>query len=297
MPKSIVITPGEDANEKKRAARKKKADEKEAKGIEYALSKRMEELREFHDINVIQEASKKKGKARKEKETRKETEKETRKEVSVLKEFLLSDNELEDLTDIEWPEEYNYNEKEGEEDYEIIGHRINNDGKAEFYLRFTWENDKNDSGWYPASNAYKDYPHMTATFMFQMKLNTNKDWESLWTKVDKKLRTKCPRQQYINPGDVQCNYNHELIALNFSPETNPAYWGPNGDMYGKKCSQCKKDMVKDCKPSMNKPAYCCKGRTKYFCKTCFCNPCYKKLLLKDDQPKVCKGTRKSNRRA
>ena len=134
MPKTIVITPGEDANEKKRAARKKKADEKEAKGIEYALSKRMEELREFHDINVIQEASKKKGKARKEKETRKETEKETRKEVSVLKEFLLLDNELEDLTDIEWPEEYNDNEKEGEEDYEIIGHQINKDGKAEFYL-------------------------------------------------------------------------------------------------------------------------------------------------------------------
>ena len=102
----------------------------------------MEELREFHDIVVIQEASKKKGKARKEKEirketekeTRKETEKETRKEVSVLKEFLLSYNGLEDLTDIEWPEEYNDNEKEGEEDYEIIEHRINKDGKAEFYL-------------------------------------------------------------------------------------------------------------------------------------------------------------------
>ena len=130
MPKTIVITPGEDANEKKRAARKKKANEKEAKGIEHALSKRMEELREFHDVVVIQEASKKKGKARKEKETRKET----RKEVSVLKEVLLLDNELEDLTDIEWPEEYNDNEKEGEEDYEIIGHRINKDGKAEFYL-------------------------------------------------------------------------------------------------------------------------------------------------------------------
>ena len=110
----------------------------------------MEELREFHDIVVIQEASKKKGKARKEKEirketeketrkeiekeTRKETEKEARKEVSVLKEFLLSYNGLEDLTDIEWPEEYNDNEKEGEEDYEIIEHRINKDGKAEFYL-------------------------------------------------------------------------------------------------------------------------------------------------------------------
>ena len=78
MPKAIVITPGEDANEKKRAARKKKANEKEAKGIEHALSKRMEELREFHDIVVIQEASKKKGKAGNKKE-RKAYNKEDRK--------------------------------------------------------------------------------------------------------------------------------------------------------------------------------------------------------------------------
>ena len=116
--------------------------------------------------------------------------KETAKEVSGPKEFLLSDNELDNLTDIEWPDEYINNEDNSEEDYNIVGHQINND-EPQFYLQFTGQDEKN-SGWYAAINTFQDYPQMTATFMLQMELNMNKDWEGLWKKIDKKLWTKCP---------------------------------------------------------------------------------------------------------
>ena len=266
---------------------------------EEQLKKRMEELKNFHDQSIIIQASKKakklKGKSRKDEETDKETSSKKTPPAKKLKETLLSNDELDDLTDIEWPEEYQTNKEDTELDYNLIGHRIDKDGKPQFFLRFTWEEDKDSSDWYPASNAFKDYPHLTATFMMQMKLNKNKDWESFWKKVDKKLRINCPRQEYVKEGGLQCKYSHGKIALNFSPETNPAYWGSNGDIHGVKCNQCKKDIVKECKPSSNKPVHCCKGRTKYFCKICFCDPCYKKLLLKDDEPKARKGTRKRNR--
>ena len=67
VPKDIVITAVEDANENKRTGRKEKADKKKGKEIEFALTKRMEELRDLCDIIVIQEASKKKGKTGKQK--------------------------------------------------------------------------------------------------------------------------------------------------------------------------------------------------------------------------------------
>ena len=68
----------------------------------------MEELRDFRDITIIQQTSKKtkklKGKGRKDKET--ETESSSQKSPPPAaknpKEFLLSNEELDDLTNIKW---------------------------------------------------------------------------------------------------------------------------------------------------------------------------------------------------
>ena len=267
-------------------ARKKRA--KEAKEIENKIEERLEELKVIQDKTIMMQAGKKpkhkkpKGGKTKEKETDKETISMTKnKPDKNLAETLLTNEELDELTDIEWPDEYQEKDEEDEVAYDLIGHRIDKDGTPQFYLSYTDEEDKIDNGWHSAYNAYKDYPQETAIFMMQMKLNDKKAWNPLWKKVDTKLRKNCPRQLYVKEADVKCNYDHDMIAHNFEAETNPAYWGPNGDIYGKKCSGCKKDIVKKCRPTVNKPVYCCKGRTKYFCNICYCTPCYLRMILED----------------
>ena len=277
VPKAILITTEDTTAKKKRA--------KEAKNVQKQLDKRMKELQVFRDKTILMQATNKakksKGKKRKEKETVNETSSTKKKPDKNLAETLLTCDELDELTDIEWPEEYQEKDEETEVEYDLIGHRINKDGKPQFFLNFTWEDDKNSSGWHSAFDAYQDYPHETATFMMQMKLNEKKAWEPLWKKLDTKLRKNCPRQLYVKETDVKCNYDHDMIATNFEAETNPAHWGPNGDTCGKKCSRCNKDIVKQCEPTVNKPVHCCKGRTKFFCEICFCSPCYLHMILED----------------
>lgn len=292
VPKNIVITPEE--IEKKRA--------KEVDAMHQRLKEGMEKLKRINDKITIKQASKNKtykskGNNRKHREKNKETSSKETQPAKKVVETILTDKELDALTEIEWPEEFQRIEEDTEVVYDITGHRIDENGVPQFFLQFTWEDDKADNGWYPATNALTDYPHITATFMMQMKLNKNKDWEKLWKKVEKKLRNNQPRQERVEEGNLQCEYDHEKIGTNFEGETNPAYWGPNGDMHGGKCNRCEKDIAKDCKPSSNKPVFCCKGRTKYFCKTCMCNACYVALLLKDaDGPEARKRHKKAQPR-
>ena len=290
VPKAILIT-NEDATAKKKRV-------KEAKAIENRIEERIEELKVIQDRTIFMRATNKakkpKGIKRKEKGTDKETSSTKNKPDKIPAETILTYDELDELTDIEWPEEYQKKDEETEVEYDLIGHRIDKDGKPQFFLSFTWEDDKNSSGWHSASDAYQDYPHETATFMMQMKLNEEKAWEPLWKKVDTKLRRNCPRQLYVKETDVECEYDHNMIAHNFEAETNPAYWGPNGDINGKKCSRCKKDIVKDCKPTVNKPVHCCKGRTKYFCEICYCSTCYLQMILEEGK-KEKTGKRKRKR--
>ena len=288
MPKTILITNQEATARKKRA--------KEAKDVEIQIEERIEKLKAIQDKTILMRATNKakKPKKRKEKESDKETSSTKKKPDKNLAETLLTYDELDELTDIEWPEEHQEKDDETEVEYDLLGHRIDKDGKPQFFLNFHWEDDKNNSGWHSAFNAYQDYPHETAAFMMKMKLDEEKAWEPLWKKVDTKLRKIGPRQLYVKETDVQCKYDHDMIAHNFEAETNPAYWGPNGDINGKKCGQCKKDIVKQCKPTVNKPVYCCKGRTKCFCEMCYCSNCYLKMILEDEE-KAKTGRRKRKR--
>ena len=155
---------------------------------------------------------------------------------------------------------------------------------------------EDDGGtWTKANNAVSDCPVMLAKYLMEHRLTGDRPWKQVWDRIITKLKRakmsntkqakmQAPRIIYVKTQKSCQLCKDKFVSSNFAPEMNASYFGPSGDMAGEECNVCKVEPTDEGtkKLTNSKPWFCCSGREKHGCKTCYCNSCYQDKLLEND---------------
>ena len=108
--------------------------------------------------------------------------------------------------------------------------------------------------------------------------------KQLQKEMKQTAKMQAPRIIYVKTQKSCQLCKDKFVSSNFAPEMNASYFGPSGDMAGEECNACKVEPTDEGtkKLTNSKPWFCCSGREKHGCKTCYCNSCYQDKLLKND---------------
>ena len=189
---------------------------------------------------------------------------------------------------------------DAEEIGEIRENKTEKEGNKFAYKLKVFLKDENEDIWAEASDVAKDAPVMVAKYLIDSELTSKPGWRDIWKKIksaQEKLeqnKISKPKQKekeiYIKVGEMnKCPHDHRDWVNNFTvEEDNWKYWEVGNTFLNKHCDRCKGNMLdKKFRATNAKPAYCCKGRHKYFCGLCICHNCRSIIFSKVE----CSGRR------